>query len=96
MTIQPKQHTSPPEASAHWSLEATETFTFLCQKEGLNPVRFRKLVDNYALTKRKPSRQELINTLKHRPKIQERPVILRSITNNLNSFIKTFIDNIVA
>jgi hypothetical protein len=63
----------------------------LCQSEGLNPVRLRRLVDNYIDAKRKPSRQELIDALKHRPRIQERAIILNSVTKKLNIFLETYI-----
>lgn len=91
MTIQPEQHQSTPQTPALWHPEVIKAFTDLCQNEGLNPVRLRKLVDNYVDTKRKPSRQELIDALKHRPRIQERATVLSSITKKLNAFLETFI-----
>jgi hypothetical protein len=93
MTIQTEQQPSDPQTPEIWQPEMIKAFTDLCQNEGLNPVRSRKLIDNYIATKRKASRQELVNALKHRPKIQERSAILSSITNNLNSFIQTFVDS---
>lgn len=94
MTIQPKQDPSTPQTPAFWQPEVIKAFTDLCQNEGLNPVRLRKLVDNYVDTKRKPSRQELIDALKHRPRIQERATVLSSITKKLNTFLETFIPGI--
>lgn len=85
MTTQPEQHESTP-----WPPATLKAFTDLCQSEGLNPVRLRKLVDRYAETKRKPSRQELIDALKHRPRIQVRATILSLVTKKLNVFIETF------
>jgi type I restriction enzyme R subunit len=90
MTIQPEQHPSGPQTPTLWQPEAIEAFTKLCQMEGLNPVRSRKLVDNYVATQRKPSRQELIDALKQRPRIQNRATILSSITKTLNTFLETF------
>lgn len=85
MTTQPEQH-----KSTFWSPAALKALADLCQSEGLNPVRLGKLVDRYAETKRKPSRQELIEALKHRPRIQVRAKILSSVTKKLNVFIETF------
>lgn len=91
MTTQPKQHISNPQTPIFWQPDTIDAFTGLCQDEGLNPVRLRKLIDNYIDTKRKPSRQELIGALKNWPRIQERAIILSSITKKLNAFIETFI-----
>lgn len=88
------QDSTAPQAPSLWQPEAIKAFAELCQNEGLNPVRFRKLVDSYVDTKQKPSRQELINALKQRPRIQERATILSSITKKLNTFIETFIQGI--
>lgn len=90
MTIQSEQHPLNLQSSTFWQPEAIKAFASLCQSEGLNPVRLRRLIDNYIDTKRKPSRQELIDALKHRPRIQERATILSSVTKKLNVFIETF------
>lgn len=87
MMAQSEQHEPAP-----WRAETSEAFAELCQSEGLNAVRMRKLVDRYVETKRKPSRQELIVALKHRPRIQVRATILSSVTKKLNVFITTFVD----
>ena len=90
MTSQPDQDRSDPRTSAFWQPDAITSFGDLCQSEGLNPVRLRRLIDNYIITKRKPSRQELVDALKHRPRIQERAAILGSVTKKLYVFIETF------
>lgn len=89
MTIQSEQHQSNSQASLFWQPDTINALTVLCQNEGLNPVRLRRLIDRYIDTKRKPSRQELIDALKHRPRINERAAILSSVTEKLNAFIAT-------
>lgn len=91
MILQPEQPFMFPQAATAWRPETVQAFTDLCQGEQLNPVRFRKLVDTYIATQRKPSRQALIDTLKHRPKINERAAIISSITTKLNAFMTSFV-----
>lgn len=90
MTSQPDQDQSDPRISAFWQPDTITSFDNLCQSEDLNPVRLRRLIDNHIVTKRRPSRQELVDALKHRPRIQERAAILGSITKKLYVFIETF------
>jgi hypothetical protein len=90
MTTQNEQHSLDSQVLTFWQPAATEAFTNLCQSEGLNPVRLRRLIDSYIGTNRKPSRQELIEALKHRPRIQERATILNSVTKKLNVFLETY------
>jgi hypothetical protein len=78
-------HSEPTPAA--WPPEAVKAFTTLCQNEGLNPVRLRKLIDQTTLTGRNPSRQELIDSLKHKPRIQERAAKLKIITPKLITFL---------
>jgi hypothetical protein len=91
MTNQPLRNQSESQEPAFWRPDVLEAFNALCQSEGMNPVRLRKLVDRYVETKRKPSRQELIDALKHRPRIQERATIIGSVTKKLNIFIEAYI-----
>lgn len=79
------------QTPAAWPLETVEAFTRLCQSEGLNPVRLRRLIDQTALTGRNPSRQELIDSFKRKPRIQERAAMLSAITPKLTKFIDTYI-----
>ena len=91
MTTSSHQDSLTPQTLPLWQPDVIDVFMNLCQSEGLNPVRLRRLVDSYIDTKRKPSRQELIDALKHRPRIQERAVILNSVTKKLNIFLETYI-----
>lgn len=92
MSLQREPAPTDQPPSVIWKPEVTRAFTELCQAEGLNPSRLRKLIDSYIVTKRKPSRQELIDALKHRPRIQERAIVLSSVTKKLNAFIETYIE----
>lgn len=91
MTLQPDQHQPDSQTSTFWQPDVIKSFGDLCQSEGLNPVRLRRLIDSYIVIKRKPSRQELIDALKHRPRIQERATVLSAVTKKLNVFIETYI-----
>lgn len=91
MTIHPEQHQSNSRTATFWQPDVIKAFGDLCQSEDLNPVRSRRLIDNYIVTKRKPSRQELIDALKHRPRIQERAAVLGSVIKKLNVFMGTYI-----
>lgn len=91
MTKDSHQDSPAPQTLPFWQPDVVEAFMNLCQSEGLNPVRSRRLVDSYIDTKRKPSRQELIDALKHRPRIQERAIILNSVTKKLNIFLETYL-----
>lgn len=90
MTSQPEQQQQDPQIAAFWQPKTIKSFDDLCQNEGFNPVRLRRLIDDYLVTKRKPSRQQLIDALKHRPRIQARAAVLGSVTKKLYAFIENF------
>jgi hypothetical protein len=94
MTPRPEQPYPDSQAAAFWQPDVIESFNDLCQSEGLNPVRLRRLIDRYITTRQKPSRQELIDALKQRPRIQERAMVLGSITKKLHVFTETFVDRL--
>lgn len=63
-----------------------QTVEAFCTQEGLNVVRFMRLLEIYMETGARPSRQALINTFKVRPKIQDRAVALTRINQALSEF----------
>ena len=56
--------------------------------------KLQKLIDDYLFTGRKPLRNDLANALKVKPSALKRDSIITKVSNKLNNFIETFVDNI--
>lgn len=82
------------EFQKFWRIEESEAFTKVCEEEDLDARKLRSLIDTYLFTGRKPRRDEIIETLKEKPKILERDNIIARIAKKLTSFIETFIEGV--
>jgi len=82
------------EFSNFWKSEETQAFVKLCEEEGINQVKLKQLIEDYLFSGRKPRRDELVDSLKEKPKILERGSILKRISKKITGFIETFIDGI--
>ena len=82
------------EFESFWTSEKAEAFENMCIEEGLMTDKLQKLIDDYLFTGRKPLRNDLANALKVKPSALKRDSIITKVSNKLNNFIETFVDNI--
>lgn len=82
------------EFDKFWSKEETEAFEKLCNEEGIAADKLQAVIGDYLFSGRRPSREDLAETLVQTPKILERDSILTKISKKLNSFIETFIEGV--
>ena len=82
------------EFETFWTSEKAEAFEKMCIEEGLMTEKLQKLIDDYLFTGRKPLRNDLANALTVKPSALKRDSIITKVSNKLNRFIETFVDNI--
>jgi len=82
------------EFDKFWSKEETEAFEKLCREEGIAADKLHEVIGDYLFSGRKPSREDLAETLVRTPKILERDSILTKISKKLSTFIETFIEGV--
>ena len=82
------------EFETFWTSEKAEAFEKMCIEEGLMTEKLQKLIDDYLFTGRKPLRNDLANALTVKPSALKRDSIITKVSNKLNNFIETFVDNI--
>ena len=84
----------PEEFNAFWDTAKQSAFDDLCKKEDLDPDRIHLMIDNYNFTGREPLRDDVVASLKTKPKILDRANVIDRVTQLLVDFVKTFDDNL--
>jgi len=85
--------TEIPEAfDVFWKEEQQLALDRICTEEKLIPVKLQDIIENYLFTERKPLREDIVSTLKTKPRILERGVIIERVTSRIYDFVETFIN----
>ncbi len=83
-------HDVPAQFDKFWNAAQMQAFDALCLDEKINPKRLEHLIAQYLYTQRKPLNDDIINLLETKPKLLERPQILESLWDKVNTFIQVF------
>ncbi len=67
-----------------------EAFTKFVEEDNLNADKFNTLLENYLFSMRKPTKQELVETLATQPSIKVRNTIGETLLQKFQNFINTF------
>ena len=65
----------------------------MCNEENLDCKEVRKVVDKYIYEQRVPLKDEIVNTLKVKPKLLERQKIIPRVLNKIVAFVEKFYDD---
>lgn len=79
------------EFQIFWTKEKTNAFEQMCREEGMVTDKLQHLIDDYIYTGRRPRSDDIVTALEVRPRILERPSIVKRITQKVVDFIQTFI-----
>ena len=89
------QGTSVKDAFADfWSTEKESALVAICDAEGLEAEKFRRMIESFHFTGKDPLRETVVDALKAKPKVKERKTILERVVAKLISFVETFDDDL--
>lgn len=74
-----------------WKVERNGAFEELCEEENIIPMKLENLIGDYLFTDRKPLNDDIVDTLKVKPKILERKKVVERVSDKIYAFIDTFI-----
>ena len=76
-----------------WEKQKDQAYKELCSEENLDCKEVRKVVDKYIYEQRVPLKDEIVNTLKVKPKLLERQKIIPRVLNKIITFVEKFYDD---
>ena len=80
------------EFEKFWEEEKEKAYDTLCEEENLLCDEVRKVVDTYIYEERKPLKDDVAKTLKVKPKLLERQIIIPRVLNKIVQFVDKFYD----
>ena len=81
------------EFDKFWEEQKDQAYKELCNEENLDCKEVRKVVDKYIYEQRVPLKDEIVNTLKVKPKLLERQKIIPRVLNKIITFVEKFYDD---
>lgn len=81
------------EFDKFWEKQKDQAYKELCSEENLDCKEVRKVVDKYIYEQRVPLKDEIVNTLKVKPKLLERQKIIPRVLNKIITFVEKFYDD---
>ena len=82
------------EFEKFWDEEKDKAYEQLCNDENLDCKEVRKVVDKYIYEQRKPLKDEVVKTLKVKPKLLERKKIVPRVLDKIVGFVDKFYDGV--
>ena len=77
-----------------WSQEKESALRAICDDEGLDPDKFRRMIESFHFDGKEPLRETVVEALNTKPKITQRKTIIQRVVDRLASFVSTFDDGI--
>jgi type I restriction enzyme, R subunit len=81
------------EFDKFWEEQKDQAYKELCSEENLDCKEVRKVVDKYIYEQRVPLKDEIVHTLKVKPKLLERQKIIPRVLNKIVTFVEKFYDD---
>ncbi|MAC84294.1 MAG: deoxyribonuclease HsdR [Arcobacter sp.] len=82
------------EFDKFWEDEKNKAYKELCGEENLDCKEVRKVVDKYIYEQRTPLKDEVVKTLKVKPKLLERKKVVPRVLDKIVSFVEKFYDDL--
>jgi len=80
--------TSEFEKFFEW--ERKNAFDAFCQEEWIESEKFQMVLSSYLYTGKEPLREDIVSTMKEKPKLLERSNIIKRISQKMKDFIEKF------
>jgi type I restriction enzyme R subunit len=81
------------EFDKFWEEEKDQAYKELCSDENLDCKEVRKVVDKYIYEQRVPLKDEIVKTLKVKPKLLERKKVVPRVLDKIIGFVEKFYDD---
>ena len=86
-----------PEAfEEYWDSEQKKAFAKICEEVQAEHDKLEKIVGDYLFTQQNIQRDDVIESLKIKPKILERKPIANGVIDKIYNFVETFVNGIAA
>ncbi|MBU3015048.1 type I restriction endonuclease subunit R [Poseidonibacter lekithochrous] len=82
------------EFDKFWEEEKDKAYKELCSEENLDCKEVRKVVDKYIYEQRVPLKDEVVKTLKVKPKLLERKKVVPRVLDKIVVFVEKFYDDL--
>ncbi|MGE4515543.1 MAG: type I restriction endonuclease subunit R [Arcobacteraceae bacterium] len=82
------------EFDKFWEEEKDKAYKELCSDENLDCKEVRKVVDKYIYEQRVPLKDEIVKTLKVKPKLLERQKVIPRVLDKIVRFVEKFYDDL--
>ena len=82
------------EFDKFWEEQKDQAYKELCNEENLDCKEVRKVVDKYIYEQRVPLKDEIVKTLKVKPKLLERQKIIPRVLGKIVEFVEKFYDDL--
>lgn len=77
-----------------WTVERAAAFHKLVEQEALKPEELQTVIENYLYSEREPMRDEIVNTMKEKPKLLERGTKIERVLDKIVNYVQTFFDGV--
>ena len=84
----------PEEFDIFWEVEKNKAFAALCEEENILPGKLENVIGNYLFSERKPLRDDIVGTLKTKPKLLHRKTVAERVSNKFYQFVDIFINGV--
>ena len=82
------------EFDKFWEEQKDQAYKELCSDENLDCKEVRKVVDKYIYEQRVPLKDEIVKTLKVKPKLLERKKVVPRVLDKIVGFVEKFYDDL--
>jgi type I restriction enzyme, R subunit len=86
----------PAKFESYWKDEQMKAFNTICKEEHIETEKLQHVLNDYLFTERLPLRDDIVNALKHKPKLLERKTITERVIHKIVDFVETFISGMAA
>ena len=82
------------EFNTFWTREQQIAFNTLCEVENLESTEVEKIIQQHLFDQKVPLRDDIVSSLKIKPKLLERKTIAERVTDKIMNFIETFMNGL--
>jgi len=82
--------------NTYWDKEKLKALNKIAKEDDIEPFKLQKIIDNYLFSQQSIERDDVVESLKVKPKLLQRKKIALSVIDKIMNFVETFIDGMVA
>ena len=78
-----------------WDKERLMAINTICEEDDIEPVKLQKLIDRYLFSQQPIERDDVIESLRVKPKLLQRKNIALNVIDKIMGFVETFVEGMV-